>query len=294
MIAARAIGRAIARGAARAGRAIKRVVKPTEAQKAEAHQAKMAKLERTKQVREAKFAAAEPKYKLAKAKPSYEIKKAKAFGKASKSGGGGLGAGTGLIAGMTVSDLLNSLKGEGAGAGGTGAELAGGYPEAYQGIADTAVRAQALHDRTVMKLARLEARTRIKLAKIQRNRDLAVTYLSNPVIGVGVAYATVVGVISAVEFAKATTQSIPVYNAANNVSRAAVAPTLTMAGPNPLPQGVVPIQSNPWLEAGSLVSFGQPAQATGEMMIPWAQAYKTMTTPIAQGVNYLTQPLVGR
>lgn len=229
MIAARALGRAIARGASRVGRAVKGVVRPTAAQKAARQEAKLAKLKRTEQLRKAKLAAAKPKY---------ELKAAKVAAKAPKAG---LGAGTGLVAGMTISDLLTALKGEGAGAGDQGGALAGGYPEAYQGIADSAVKAQALHDKTVLKLARLEARTRLKLAKIQRNRDLAVTYLANPVIGIGVAYATVVGVKTAIEYAAQAKDSMTA-NAMRNVG-SYPQPTLTMVGAQ-LPEGA-PAISNP-------------------------------------------------
>lgn len=157
-----------------------------------------------------------------------------------------VGAGTGFIAGMTAADVISAITAgkdlTGAGGGGM---YSGASPAAVEAYGDAAIRSQRLSDKTALKIARLEARTRLRLAKIQRSRDMAMAYLSNPVVGIGLAYGTIVGVRAAVNLAHNYSDDNRLRGAFENNSTASTSPLgsfpiLTMAGLSGLAGAQIP------------------------------------------------------
>lgn len=157
-----------------------------------------------------------------------------------------VGAGTGFIAGMTAADVISAITAgkDMAGSGG-GGMYGGASPAAVEAYGDAALRSQRLSDKTALKIARLEARTRLRLAKIQRSRDMAMAYLSNPVVGIGLAYGTIVGVRAAVNLAHNYSDDNRLRGAFENNSTASTSPLgtfpiLTMAGLSGLAGAQIP------------------------------------------------------
>lgn len=156
----------------------------------------------------------------------------------------GVATQAGLI-GLTVGDLLSARDaGVAQGAGMSGAQL-----QAAESMGESLVKSQTLHDKTVWKIAKLEARTRLKLAKMQRNRDIAMSYLSNPVVGIGLAYGTILGVKAAMQLAAQFSTDGRVQGVVDNSKVGD--PVLTMTGLTNIAGSPLPS----WAQSGGMVDW---------------------------------------
>jgi len=116
--------------------------------------------------------------------------------------GGGLvsqlGAGaTGVAIGSALGGLAGGGGGEGALAYGGASPVGERFPSDAEVSADAERAMNATNARLALKLRRLECRTAIKLAKIDRDRQALVAFLSNPVSGTAVGGIAVAGALFA-------------------------------------------------------------------------------------------------
>jgi len=153
-----------------------------------------------------------------------------------------VGPGTAFVGGMTVAELVGAISGAKDALSGGGGMYSGPSPDTMAEYGSTALSSQRLADKTALNIARLEARTRLKLAKIQRSRDLAMAYLSNPVVGIGVAYATICGVRTALELGRqyGDYKQTATFSPASQIG----SPVLTMAGLTGLAGAQIPAWSD--------------------------------------------------